>query len=92
MACLDLINQAFSRACGDVTAKFCGFDREGHCFIAAETQQNILRLWQKVIASQQFVREGEQERAAPRVPGGPVSSADPETEAARPEKEVGIAD
>ena len=42
-----LINQAFSNVCGDATAKFCGLDREGHCFIALETQQNILRLWQK---------------------------------------------
>ncbi len=53
IACLDIINQAFSNACGDVTARFCGLDREGHCFIAAETQQNILRLWQQVIARQQ---------------------------------------
>ena len=42
VACLDIINQAFSNACGDATAQFCALDREGHCFIALETQQNIL--------------------------------------------------
>ena len=59
IACLDIINQTFSNVCGDATAKFCGFDREGHCFIALETQQNILRLWHKVIASQQLARDGQ---------------------------------
>jgi hypothetical protein len=64
VACLDIINQAFSNARGDVTAKFCGIDREGHCFIAMETQQNILRLWQNVIARQQVVLEEEDAPAA----------------------------
>ncbi len=72
-ACLDLINQAFSNVCGDETAKFCGLDREGHCFIALETQQNILRLWQKVIASQQFGLGGEREAAS--TPIAPVTSS-----------------
>ena len=57
VACLDIINQAYSNACGDVTARFCALDREGHCFIALETQQNILRLWQKMIARQQLSLE-----------------------------------
>lgn len=92
VACLDLINRAFSRACGDASAKLCGFDREGRCFIAAETQQNILRLWQKVIASQQLARDGRQELAAARPPTGAVSSAEAETEAVQPDKEAGIAD
>ena len=92
VACLDLINQAFGRACGDATAKFCGFDRDGRCFIAAETQQNILRLWQNVIASQQLARDGQEQPAAARAPTGPVSSAEAEMEAARPDKEAGIAD
>ena len=52
--CVHIINQAFSNACGDVTARFCALDREGHCFIALDTQQNILRLWQKMIARQQL--------------------------------------
>lgn len=67
IACLDIINQAYSNACGDVTARFCALDREGHCFIALETQQNILRLWHKVIASQQLVLE--EDPAFTREPG-----------------------
>ena len=78
VACLDIINQAFSNACGDVTARFCALDREGHCFIALETQQNILRLWDKVIARQQLSLE-EDPASAPK-PGdrsGDASQAAP---------------
>jgi hypothetical protein len=74
VACLDIINQAFSNACGDATAKFCGFDREGHCFIALETQQNILRLWQKVIASHELALDGQEQLAATPEHGGAVTS------------------
>jgi hypothetical protein len=73
IACLDIINQAYSNACGDVTARFCALDREGHCFVAVQTQQNILRLWQKVVASQQLVLEEDPE-AAPE-PGGATGAA-----------------
>ena len=78
-ACLDLINQAFSNVCGDASAKFCGFDREGRCFIAQETQQNILRLWQKVIASQQL--ELDDQRDAASTPNAPATPG-PESQAA----------
>ena len=64
VACLDIINLAFSNACGDVTARFCALDREGHCYIALETQQNILRLWDKLIARQQLVLSEEDAPAA----------------------------
>lgn len=57
LSCLDLINRALERVRDDADAQFCAFDREGHCFIRLETQQNILRIWQKVIASQQFELE-----------------------------------
>lgn len=73
VACLDIINQAFSNACGDVTARFCALDREGHCFIALETQQNILRLWQKMIARQQLSLE---EDPAPQAAHGQQTFAD----------------
>ncbi len=73
IACLDIINQAFSNACGDVTARFCALDREGHCFIAMETQQNILQLWQKTIARQQLSLE--EERASAATPGDSASAA-----------------
>jgi hypothetical protein len=54
VACLDIINQAYGRVCGDMDARFCGFDHDGHCFVTLETQQNILKVWRKVIASQQI--------------------------------------
>jgi hypothetical protein len=60
IACIDIINQALGRVRDDPTASFCGFDRDGHCFIALESQQNILRLWQSVIANQQLAPGGQQ--------------------------------
>jgi hypothetical protein len=66
IACLDIINQAFGRVSGDVTARFCALDRDGHCFIALETQQNILKLWRKVIANQQFPLD-EREQGTPAI-------------------------
>ena len=75
VACLDIINQAFSNACGDATAKFCGFDRDGHCFIALETQQNILRLWQKVVASHELALGGQEGPALAPAPGDTSSGA-----------------
>jgi len=62
MACLDLINQALGRIRGDTRARFCGLDADGHCFIALETQQNILRLWQEVISEQQLATDGQNGR------------------------------
>jgi len=86
VACLDIINQAFSNACGDATAKFCGFDREGHCFIALETQQNILRLWQKVIASHELAPDGQQELASAPEPASAVAfGGAPETAPSGPQ-------
>ena len=73
VACLDIINQAYSNACGDVTARFCALDREGHCFVALQTQQNVLRLWHKVVASQQLVLEEDPE-AAPESAGAPSAA------------------
>lgn len=75
VACLDIINQAFSNACGDATARFCALDREGHCFIALETQQNIQRLWQKMIARQQLSLE---EASAPAPGAAPGDAAQTE--------------
>jgi hypothetical protein len=53
IACLEMINQALTQAKGDPSARFCGFDNEGHCFIAPQTQGAIASLWQKMIARQQ---------------------------------------
>ena len=75
VACIDLINQAFGRASGDASARLCGFDREGRCFIAAETQQNILRLWQKVVAGQQLASSQRRQPAAIREPDDATASS-----------------
>jgi len=53
MACLEAINQALARTRHDANAKFCGFDSEGHCLIAPQTQASIAQLWQSVIAAHQ---------------------------------------
>lgn len=52
MAWLDMINDAFVQVRHDPSARFCGFDNEGHVFIAPETQRSIAALWQGVIATQ----------------------------------------
>lgn len=51
VSCLDIICAAFEQVRSDPDTTFCGFDREGHCFIAEETQQNIMKVWRKVIAN-----------------------------------------
>jgi hypothetical protein len=58
MTCLDAINQALTTLRGDAGARFCVFDNEGHCFVAPQTQQSILHLWQGVIASRQAAADG----------------------------------
>jgi hypothetical protein len=53
MTCLEAIDGAVVKLRGDPDARFCGFDNEGHCFVAPETQAAIAALWHDVIASQQ---------------------------------------
>ena len=55
IACLDVINQAFGRVCGDPDARFSGLGRDGHCFITLETQKNIQRVWKKIVANQRLL-------------------------------------
>lgn len=52
LACLDLINHALAEVRHDASVRFCGFDNEGHVFVAPETQRSIAALWQNVIARQ----------------------------------------
>jgi len=59
MACLEAINQALAEVRHDPMVRFCGFDHEGHCIIAPETQRAIGSLWQTVIAKQHGIAEGE---------------------------------
>jgi hypothetical protein len=49
--CLEAINQALARVRNDPSALFCGFDNQGHCLIAPETQRSVATLWQNVLAS-----------------------------------------
>lgn len=65
MACLDLINQALAQVRRDPTARFCGFDNEGHCLIAPATQASIASLWQNVLANQQVASRSEEPGYAP---------------------------
>lgn len=50
--CLQAINDALAQVRHDASAKFCGFDNQGHCLIAPETQKSVAALWQSVLASQ----------------------------------------
>jgi hypothetical protein len=59
MVCLEAINQAVTQIRHDPSARFCGFDNEGHCFVTQETQRNVAALWQSVLANQQVVPGGE---------------------------------
>ncbi|MDE2378319.1 hypothetical protein [Bradyrhizobium sp.] len=66
MTCLEMINQALTQARGDRSARFCGFDNEGHCFIAPQTQASIAALWQSVIARHEAAQPTESAaKAAP---------------------------
>ncbi|HET7886411.1 MAG TPA: hypothetical protein VFL62_09315 [Bradyrhizobium sp.] len=53
VACLEMIDEALATLRGDSSARFCGFDHEGHCFIPAQTHESIAALWQKIAARQQ---------------------------------------
>jgi hypothetical protein len=59
MASLEMINKALVEVRHDPSVRFCGFDNEGHCLIAPETQRAIAGVWQSVIARQHGVAEGE---------------------------------
>ncbi|WP_316181143.1 MULTISPECIES: hypothetical protein [unclassified Bradyrhizobium] len=59
MASLEMINKALIEVRRDPSVRFCGFDNEGHCLIAPETQRAIASVWQSVIARQHGVAEGE---------------------------------
>lgn len=78
IAYIDIINQALGRIRNEGSTTFCGFDRDDHCYVALETQQNILRLWQSVLAGRQLASGGE----APSSKPAPV--ADGNTDAVSP--------
>ncbi|MDF2120151.1 hypothetical protein PY365_31780 [Roseiarcaceae bacterium H3SJ34-1] len=74
VSCLNLINEAYGRIRGDASGVFCAADQEGHCLVAAETQQNILRLWRNVVAGQQVAVSDPPVASAPSAPGSVSAS------------------
>ena len=62
MTCLEMINEALTVVKGDASARFCGFDNEGHCLIAPQTQASIATLWQSMLARQQAAQESEADK------------------------------
>jgi hypothetical protein len=53
ITCLEMINQALTEVKKDPAVRFCGFDNEGHCLIAPQTQASIATLWQTMTERQQ---------------------------------------
>jgi hypothetical protein len=77
VACLNIINEVLGRIRGDGSAQFCAFDRDGHCFVALETQENILHLWQDLIAGQQLGPDAHEAMTAEDMPSWTAPAADP---------------
>jgi hypothetical protein len=64
MECLEIINQALTEVRRDGSAKLCGFDSEGHCFVTPETQASIAKLWQSLLADRRDAARDETASAA----------------------------
>lgn len=65
MTCLEMINEALTVVRKDPSARFCGFDNEGHCLIAPQTQASIAALWEDMTARQQMGQTRADDRIAP---------------------------
>jgi len=76
IACLDVINQAVTAVQRDPAARFCGFDNQGHCLIAPQTQQSIFHLWQGLVARQQAAASADAGVAAPAPARAPQAGND----------------
>ncbi len=50
--CLRIINEAVQQVRADPDATLYALDRYGDCYVAAQTQQSILRLWLQVVGGQ----------------------------------------
>jgi hypothetical protein len=74
IACLDTISEAARRVRGDANAAFYGLDSRGHCFISAQTQRSILRVWQHIIAARNLDAS---RMDSPRVETSGVSAGEP---------------
>lgn len=65
MTCLEVINQALAVVRKDPSARLCGFDNEGHCLIAPQTQASIAALWQGMMERQRMQPTRADDRIAP---------------------------
>jgi len=70
MAFLDIINQAVRRVRADPAATLYVLDSRGDCIVAAQTQQNVSRLWHQVIGGPESSGEqpGQNSEAKAQVP------------------------
>ena len=59
ITCLEMINQALIEVKKDSAVRLCGFDHEGHCLIAPQTQASIATLWQTMMERQQAAQQRE---------------------------------
>jgi len=57
IAFLDIINQAVRRVRNDAAATLFVLDSRGDCIVAAQTQQNVSRLWHQVIGGPETLGE-----------------------------------
>jgi hypothetical protein len=78
ITCLDAINQALREVSDETNISFCAIDREGHCFVPMQTQQNILRLWHEIIASQQMQQREQSDMPRVAMPGARPLAGEPE--------------
>jgi hypothetical protein len=58
VTCLDMINEALRRVRGTAKASLYGLDGQGHCFVAAQTQQSIRNLWKQLVDTDRIQAEG----------------------------------
>ncbi len=57
VACLQTINVAAQRVCDNPEAVLTILDGSGHCLVADVTAQNILALWQEIMAAHNLPRQ-----------------------------------
>ena len=82
-AFLDIINQAVRRVRADPAATLYVLDSRGDCIVAAQTQQNVSRLWHQVIggpesSGEQVAQSGGTKAEAPAPETGPSGLHDRE--------------
>jgi hypothetical protein len=77
IACLDAINQAFSRVHGDEDAVIYGLDGNGHCLIAAQTQHSIFHVWQQIVANHTLESAARPAETSPPAPPAAEASFSP---------------